>query len=111
LIAVLSRLAAVATVEPPLLALSFGDSPGLNIFLARQPDDGRDCIAAEVTGSAKVALPPSHLAAVLGEFRGTQLSIEAATGQPVVIRGDGEKIALISQSAWNFNRNEKEEAA
>jgi len=111
LLAVLSRLAAVATVEPPLLALSFGGSPGLNVFLARQPDDGSDCIAAETTGSARVAVPPSQLEAMLSEFSSTHLRIEATTGQPVVIRGDGEKLALISQCAWNFNRNEKEEAA
>ncbi|WP_029582506.1 DNA polymerase III subunit beta [Bradyrhizobium sp. URHD0069] len=111
LLSALSRLAAVATVEPPLLVLSFDGSSDLNVFLARQPDDGSDLIAAEATGSAKVAVAPSQLAAMLSEFSSMHLRIEAATGQPIVIRGDGEKLALISQCAWNFNRNEKEEAA
>jgi DNA polymerase-3 subunit beta len=111
LLAALSRLVAVATIEPPLLALSFDGSSDLNVFLARQPDDGSDLIAAEATGNAKVAVAPSQLAAMLSEFSSMHLRIEAATGQPIVIRGDGEKIALISQCAWNFDCNEKEEAA
>jgi DNA polymerase-3 subunit beta len=109
--AVLARVAAVATVDPPLVALSFDRTPQLKVFLARQANDGSDCIASETTGSAKVAVPLPQLAAMLGEFASERVRIEAASGQqPLVIHGDGEKLALISPSAWNFN-SEKEEIA
>ena len=93
-----------------MLALSFDSAPQLNVWLARQPADGSDCIAAEANGSAKVAVPLSQLAALIGEFNSERLRIEAA-GQTLVLRGDGEKVALISQSHWNFASYEKEAAA
>ena len=41
----------------------------------------------------------------------TQSEAIEAAGQTLVLRGDGEKVALISQSHWNFASYEKEAAA
>jgi DNA polymerase-3 subunit beta len=109
LVAALARLAAVATVEPSLLALSFDGAPQLEVSLARQPDDGRDAIGAETVGDAKVALPLRQLADMLEEFRGDRIHLDAASGKPLVLRGEDKKLALIMPSAWNFGN--KEEAA
>jgi DNA polymerase-3 subunit beta len=100
LLATLSRLAAVATAAPPLLALSWTNAGPLKLFLARQPDDGADAIAAHAHGAAKVAVPLSQLAAMIGEFSGQCVQLEAAG--PLVIRSEGEKLALLMPSAWNF---------
>lgn len=100
LLAALSRLAAVATADPPLLALSWTNAGPLKLFLARQPDDGADAIAAQAHGAAKVAVPLQQLAAMIEEFSGERVQLEAAG--PLVIRGEGEKFALLMPSAWNF---------
>jgi DNA polymerase-3 subunit beta len=102
LLASLSRLAAVAFTEPtPLVALAWSDA--LNIFLARQPDDGADAItAAECAGVAKVAIPLSQFTAMLAELKGERVRLEAAEGKPLVITSEGEKLMLITQSAWQF---------
>jgi DNA polymerase III sliding clamp (beta) subunit (PCNA family) len=102
LLAALSRLAAVATADPPLLALSWTNVGPLKLFLARQPDDGADAIAAQAHGAAKVAVPLSQLAAMIDEFSGERVQLEAAG--PLVIRSEGEKLALLMPSAWNFER-------
>jgi DNA polymerase-3 subunit beta len=111
LLAALSRLSAVATVEPALLALFFDSAPQLNVTLARQPDDGVDAILAETVGVAKVAVPLRQLADMISEFDGGHVRIEAAANKPLVLRGDSEKLALIMPSAWNFHDKEKEKAA
>jgi DNA polymerase III subunit beta len=99
-LAALFRMATVATVEPPLLALSWTNAGPLELFLARQPDDGADAIAAQVHGAAKVAVPLSQLAAMIDEFKCDRVRLEAAA--PLVIRSEGEKLALLMPSAWNF---------
>jgi DNA polymerase-3 subunit beta len=100
LLAALSRLAAVATADPPLLALSWTKAEPLKLFLARQPDDGADAIEAQVHGTANVAVPLSQLAAMIDEFNGERVQLEAAG--PLVIRSQGEKLALLMPSVWNF---------
>lgn len=110
LLAALSRLSAVAAVEPALLALSFDSPPHLNVTLARQPDDGVDAVVAETVGAAKVAVPLNQFAGMVGEFDSEHVRIEAAANKPLVLRADGDKLALIVPSAWNFQHEEKEEA-
>ena len=72
------------------------------LFLARQPDDGADAIAAQAHGAAKIAVPISQLSAMIDEFKGERIQLEAAG--PLVIRSKGEKLALLMPSAWNFER-------
>jgi hypothetical protein len=79
-----------------------GNGSCLDLHLARCPLDGADAIAAEVHGSAQVALSLPQFAAVLKEFGSDQVQLETADEQPVVIRGAGEKLALIVRSKWNF---------
>jgi hypothetical protein len=50
-----------------------------------------------------VALSLPRFAALLKDFRSEHIKIETANGQPVVIRGAGEKLALIVRSKWNFD--------
>jgi DNA polymerase-3 subunit beta len=102
LIASLSRLAAVVTAAGPLAALAWTGAPQLNVFLARQPDDGSDVIAAEATtGAARVVVPLQQLADMLDEFADVRLRLEADEGRPLVIHGENEKLALICQSTLN----------
>jgi len=65
LVAALSRLAAVATADPPLLALSWTTAGPLKLFLARQPGDGADAITAQAHGAATIAVPLSQLTAII----------------------------------------------
>jgi DNA polymerase-3 subunit beta len=103
LLAAISRLSAAATsTDTALIALSWGSRSCLDIHLARRPLDGADAIAADMHGSAEVALSLPQFAALLNEFRGEHIQLETADGQPVVIRGAGEKLALIVRSKWNF---------
>ena len=111
LLAAVSRLAAVATIEPPLLALSWTQVGTLDLRLARQPLDGADTISAEVRGNVRVAVPLSQLAGILGEFHCDHVRLESAEGQPLVIRGAREKLALITRSYWNFYTEKREEVA
>ena len=71
--------------------------------MARCPLDGVDLVAAEGRGSAKVALSLPQLVDLLKEFRSERIQLETANEQPVVIRGAGEKLALIVRSNWNFD--------
>jgi DNA polymerase III subunit beta len=103
LLAAVSRLGAVAPgFDTALVALSWGNGNCLDLHLARCPLDGADVIAAEVHGSAQVALSLPQFAAVLKEFGSEQVQLETADEQPVVIRGADEKLALIVRSKWNF---------
>jgi DNA polymerase-3 subunit beta len=103
LLAALSRLSAAApSNNTPLVALSWGNGRCLNLHLARSPLDGADVVAAEVHGSAEVALSLPQFAALLKEFSGEHVLLETANELPVVIRGAGEKLALMVRSKWNF---------
>jgi hypothetical protein len=106
LIAVLSRLAAAApSNDTALVALSWRNGSCLDLCLARSPLDGADVVAATVHGSAEVALSLPQFAALLKEFNGEQIHLETAFEQPLVIRGAGEKLALMVRSKWNFGRS------
>jgi hypothetical protein len=76
-----------------------GDGVGRD---GRGGDDAGDIIAAEVHGGAEVALSLPQFAALLNEFRSEHIQLETADEQPVVIRGAGEKLALVVRSKWNF---------
>jgi DNA polymerase III subunit beta len=99
LLGALSRLSAAApSNDTALVALSWGNGRYLDLHLARSPLDGADVVAAEVNGGAEIALSLRQFAALLKEF-----SRETDKEQPLVIRGAGEKLALIVRSKWNFD--------
>jgi DNA polymerase-3 subunit beta len=103
LLAALSRLSAAApSNDTALVALSWGNGRCLDLHLARCPLDGADVIAAEVHGGAEIALSLPQFAALLKEFSGDHIQAETDNEQPLVIRGAGEKLALIVRSKWNF---------
>jgi DNA polymerase III sliding clamp (beta) subunit (PCNA family) len=102
LLATIQRLVAVASTEAPLIALSFDGAPSLHVFLARQSADGSDAIAAETTGSARVYVSPSQFAGMLMQFEGT-VRIEPNGEQPVAIRDDDDKLALVMPCKSTFN--------
>ena len=105
LLAALSRLSAAApSNDTALVALSWGHGRRLDLYLARSPLDGADVVAAEVHGSAEVALSLPQFAALLREFSDEHVLLKTAGEQPVVIRGAGEKLALMVRSKWNFGR-------
>ncbi|MGX9426272.1 MULTISPECIES: DNA polymerase III subunit beta [Bradyrhizobium] len=102
LLAALSRLSAAAlSNDIALVALSWGTGGCLDLYLARCPLDGADVVAADVRGSAKVALSLPQLAALLKEFDSDHIQLETENGQPLVVR-DAGKLALIGRSKWNF---------
>jgi DNA polymerase-3 subunit beta len=104
LLAAISRLSAAApTADTALVALSWRNGSCLDLHLARCPLDGVDVVAAEGRGSAKVALSLPQFADLLKEFRSERIQLDTANEQPVVIRGAGEKLALIVRSIWNFD--------
>jgi DNA polymerase III subunit beta len=104
LLAALSRLSAAApNAETALVALSWGNGCKLELHLARCSLDGADVMDAESHGSAEVALSLPQLLALLKEFSSEQIQLETANAQPVVIRGAGNKLALIVRSNWNFD--------
>jgi DNA polymerase III subunit beta len=110
LIAVLKRLAAVAADSSTLIALRWRDGQRLEVFLARQPDDGRDVVAAETTGNGQVAAELSLLDTLLEEIDGDciQLSTDSPSS-PIVITlaGDKKLLALLMPCAHNFSLHEK----
>jgi DNA polymerase-3 subunit beta len=105
LVAALRRLAAVAADDKPLIALQWQGGQGLELFLARQPDDGHDAVAAETTGNGLLAAQLSLLAELLEEIDGDAISLSTSgAGAPIVIRlvGDGRLLALLMPCAHNF---------
>jgi DNA polymerase III subunit beta len=103
LLAAVSRLSAAApSIDSALVALSWGNGRCLNLHLARRSLDGADVVPAEVRGRAEVAVSLPPFAALLKEFNSEHIQLETADEQPVVIRGAGEKLALIVRSKWNF---------
>jgi DNA polymerase III subunit beta len=109
LIAALKRLAAVAADGKALIALQWQDGQGLELFLAKQPDDGHDVVAAEATGNGQVAAQLSLLAELLEEIDGDTVSLSTdSSGAPIVIRlvGDERLVALLMPCAHNFTIRE-----
>jgi DNA polymerase-3 subunit beta len=104
LLAALSRLSAAApNAETALVALSWGNGCKLELHLARCSLDGADVMDAKSHGNAEVALSLPQLLALLKAFSSEQIQLETANAQPVVIRGAGNKLALIVRSYWNFD--------
>jgi DNA polymerase III subunit beta len=103
LLAALSRLSAAApSNDTALVALSWGNGRRLDLYLARSPLDGADVVEAEVHGGTEVALSLPQFAALLKEFSDEHVLLETANELPVVIRGAGEKLALMVRSKWDF---------
>jgi DNA polymerase III sliding clamp (beta) subunit (PCNA family) len=109
LLAAVSRLSAAAPViDNALVALSWRDGSNLQLYLARCPLDGADIVAAEVRGSADIALSLPQFAALLQEFSDDRIQLETTNEQPLVIRGANKKLALMARSKWNFVRPSSE---
>jgi DNA polymerase III beta subunit len=109
LLAAMSRMAAVATTDP-LLALSWAAPGSLHLYLPRQRGDAEDAIDAETAGIGQVAIPLDQLAAMITEIAGVRIHLEASEGRPLKIHAGSAKLALVSQSIWNFGESEKLEA-
>jgi hypothetical protein len=95
--------------DTALVALSWGNGRCLDLHLARNPLDGADVVAADVNGGAEIALSLRQFAALLKEFSGDRIQLETDKEQPLVIRGAGEKLALIVRSKWNFGNSHRDE--
>jgi DNA polymerase-3 subunit beta len=103
LLAALCRLSAAApSHDTALVALRWENGRHLDLQLARNPVDGADVVSAEAHGSAEVALSLPQLVALLKELVSDHVQLETVSEQPVVIRGAGDKLALIVRSRWNF---------
>jgi DNA polymerase III subunit beta len=110
LLGALSRLSAAAmSNDTALVALSWGNGRCLALHLARNPLDGADVVAAEVNGGAEIALSLRQFATLLKEFSSDRIQLETDKEQPLVIRGAGEKLALIVRSKWNFGNSHRDE--
>jgi DNA polymerase-3 subunit beta len=77
MLAALARLTAIASGDYPLIGLTWIEVGPLHLFLPRQPDDGADDISAEAKGRARIVLVPSQLTAMLGEFNGKRVQLDA----------------------------------
>ena len=81
---------------------------GFEVFLARQPDDGHDAVAAEATGNAQIAVPLSQLTSLLEEVDADTISLSTDSVSPLLIRriGDDRFLALQTICAFNFTLHE-----
>jgi DNA polymerase III subunit beta len=104
LLASLSRLSAVSTcIDMSALVTLAWAAPGpLSLCLTRQPGDGVDSLDAEAQGATSVVLSLPQLIGLLNEFRSARVSLETSGCDPVVIRGDGGKLALLVRSIGSF---------
>jgi DNA polymerase-3 subunit beta len=104
----LLRLEAVATATgTPLVALAWADGGPLQLFLPRQPLDAADAITAEAHGSARVALSLPQLQLMVDTFDDDRLQIESADANtPITMRGERDKLGVLSGCRWNFEARE-----
>jgi DNA polymerase III sliding clamp (beta) subunit (PCNA family) len=103
----ISRLAAAATVDTPLLAMSWSAGAPLELYLAREPASGADIIAnANTRGAARVAVSLRQIREMLEELKGGRIEIDAAG--PLVMRAEADagKLALVTASYWNFEHSD-----
>jgi DNA polymerase III subunit beta len=109
-VAALKRLSAIAAKpdSSTLAALHWKDGQELEVFLARQPDDGRDVVAAKTTGNAQVAVPLTQLISLLEEIDGDTVSLATDGTGPLLIKrvGDDRFLALQTLCAFNFALHE-----
>jgi DNA polymerase-3 subunit beta len=99
----LSRLAAAAEKDLPLIALVWSAAAPLEIYLVRQPADGIDVIEADTKGRARCAVSLRLLAAMVEEIKGEHIEIMGTS--PIRIRAtdDVRKFALVAHCTWNFS--------
>jgi DNA polymerase III subunit beta len=109
----LLRLAAVAAgTEAPLVALAWTDGGPLQLFLPRQPLDATDAISAETHCSAKVALSLPQLRLMVDTFDDDRLRIEAGgPNTPITMRGERDKLGVLTHCRWDFQAREAAHAA
>jgi DNA polymerase III subunit beta len=102
--AALERLATAAATMP-LVALTWLAGKPLHLFLARQPGAGSDVISAETQGKAQIALALPAFAALVAEFDGESLRLEAADDRALIIRAE-TKLGVLISCRWNFREAE-----
>jgi DNA polymerase III sliding clamp (beta) subunit (PCNA family) len=98
LLSALTRLAAIAAGEMPLIALTWVDGEPMRLFLAREPDAGIDAVAAQTCGSARMALSLAQFITLLCEFKDDALLVEM-TDRGIIIR-QGDKFAVLMSCLW-----------
>lgn len=103
MLAALARLTAIASGDYPLIGLTWTEGGPLHLFLPRQPADGADDISAEAKGRARIALVPSQLTGMLGEFNGKHVQLDVA--ERLLITGEN-KIGVLMPCAWSFRNDE-----
>jgi DNA polymerase III subunit beta len=91
------------TITPgtPLLLLHFGASQIIYMSLAREPENGRDHLAAETSGAAHAVVDLLQLVDLLGELRGERVRLDFNEGRSLRISGDGAKLAVLAQCNWD----------
>jgi DNA polymerase III sliding clamp (beta) subunit (PCNA family) len=100
----LDRLAAVATdAATPLVALDLCGGQ-LAVYLARQPLDGTDIIAAKTRGDARIALNLPALSSLVAEFSAERLQLDITDRHILSIQG-GDKLGLITECKWQFKEH------
>jgi DNA polymerase-3 subunit beta len=102
--AALARLMAIASGDFPLIALAWSEGMPLHVFLPRQPGDGADDVTADTAGSARIALAPSQLTAMLAAFNTKNVCLNAA--DRLLITAENQ-LGLLMPCAWNFGEAEK----
>jgi DNA polymerase-3 subunit beta len=103
LLASAARLRAVSSAEDPLVAISWTGAGQLDVCLARQPHDASDAIAAEVVGTARIAVPLAQFTSMLGEFKDRRVRLEAQEPGPLVIRGETPMLGVIARADWRWS--------
>jgi DNA polymerase III subunit beta len=98
--AAIARLTAIASGDFPLIGLTWAQGEPLHVFLPRRPADGADDIAAETRGSARIALAPTQIIKMLGEFNSKSIHLNAA--DRLLFTGGNNTLGLLMPCAWNF---------
>jgi len=100
LLAVLRRLAAVATTDPTATLATLSGAEGrLSIILSRKPDDGRDDLVAD-GDLDRIVVSVRQLAGLLDQFDDPLIGLEAVNDiAPLVIRAEN-KFALVARAHW-----------
>jgi hypothetical protein len=91
-----------------LAALSWREGDNLELFLARQPNDGIDIVEAEATGTVRIAVPLTQLLHLLEEIDADTISLSSNGTDPLLIKriGDDRFLALQTLCAFNFTLHE-----
>ena len=106
-----ARIAAVADpqVKAPLVGLSWQpDEPLLRVCLAGWPDAAADVIAAETSGTGRVALRISQFVELLDEIQGQRVHLDTnGNPGPVLVTDldDPDYLAVQTPCSWPFEKS------